>query len=94
MSIGTEEHIQIGWTNIGLLIHGCTSEGCSAKFSEAQANSVKFKLEVMKFQPRKVLHVVKTRTIRKWELNTCVNFVNLTAKDLFVGRCRSNIYTM
>ena len=38
--------------------------------------------------------MVKTRTIRKWELNTCDNFVNLGAEDFFVGRRRSKIYTM
>ena len=41
---------------------------------------------------KKVLHVVKTRTIRKWELNTCHNFANLRTEDFFVGRCRSEIY--
>ena len=55
---------------------------------------MKFKLEVVKFQPRNVLHVVKIRTISKWELITCNNFVNLTIKDFFVDECRSNIYTM
>ena len=41
-----------------------------------------------------VLHVVKTRSIRKWELNVCNNFVNLRTEDLIVSRCRSKIHTM
>ena len=36
--------------------------------------------------PTEVLHVVKTRDVRKWELNTCDKFVNLRAEVLFVGR--------
>ena len=35
--------------------------------------------------PREVLHMVKARTIKKWQLNTCDNFVNLGAQDFFVG---------
>ena len=41
-----------------------------------------------------VSHVAKTKTIRRWELNTSDNFMNLRAENFFVGRCRSNIYTM
>ena len=41
---------------------------------------------------RKKVHVVKTSTIRKWELNTCNNFANRRTEDFFVGRCRSEIY--
>ena len=44
--------------------------------------------------PRGILHVVKERTIRKWELNTCGNFVNLRTEDFFVDRCRSKIYKL
>ena len=44
--------------------------------------------------PKEVLHVVKTKTIQKWELNTCNNFVNLRTEGFFVGRSRSNIYLM
>ena len=33
--------------------------------------------------PKKRLHVVKIKAIRKWELNTC---------DSFINRCRSNKY--
>ena len=33
-------------------------------------------------------------TIRKWELNTCHDFVSLGTEDFFVGRIRSKIYTM
>ena len=52
----------------------------------------------MKFEtkgfPRKILSVAKTTTIRKWELNTCRNFVNLRAGDSFVDQCRRKIYTI
>ena len=34
---------------------------------------------------REVLNVAKTKTIRKWELNTSDNFMNLRAEDFFVG---------
>ena len=34
---------------------------------------------------REHLHMVKTRTTRKWELNTGDNFVNLGIEDFFVG---------
>ena len=43
---------------------------------------------------REVLHVVKTRTISKWQLNTYDNFVNLRTEDFCVGRRRSKIYTL
>ena len=43
---------------------------------------------------REVLHVAKTKTIRRWELNTSDICMNLRAEDFFVGRCRNNIYTM
>ena len=43
---------------------------------------------------REVLHVVKTRTISKWQLNTYNNFVNLQTEDFSVGRRRSKIYTL
>ena len=33
---------------------------------------------------REILHVVKRRTIRKWELNTCGNFVNLRTEKYIV----------
>ena len=36
---------------------------------------------------KEVLHVTKTKTVRKWELNTSNNFMNLRAEDAFVGRC-------
>ena len=35
----------------------------------------------------------KTRAIRKWELNTCDNFVNLGTGGFFVDRHRSKLYT-
>ena len=41
-----------------------------------------------------VLHVAKTKTIRKWELNTSHNFMNLKTEDFFVGRCHRNKYAM
>ena len=44
--------------------------------------------------PSEVLHEIKRRTIRKWELNTCDNFLNFRTEDFFVGRCRSKISTM
>ena len=44
--------------------------------------------------PREILHVVKRRTIRKWELSNCGNFVNLRIKNFFVNQCRSKRYTM
>ena len=33
--------------------------------------------------PREVLHATKTKTIRKWELNTNDDFINLTTEDFF-----------
>ena len=44
--------------------------------------------------PREVLHVVKTRTIRKLDLNICDKFVNLKTENFFVSLCFGNIYTM
>ena len=44
--------------------------------------------------PREVLHVVKTKPIRRLELNTSDNFMNLRADDFFVGRCHNNMYKM
>ena len=45
--------------------------------------------------PREVvLHVTKTKTITKWELNTSDDFMNLRTNYLFVGACRSNISTL
>ena len=38
-----------------------------------------------------MLHVTKTKTVRKWELNTTDNFMNLRTEDFFVGKC-NNIY--
>ena len=38
-----------------------------------------------------MLHVTKTKTVRKWELNTTDNFMNLRTEDFFVGQC-NNIY--
>ena len=58
--------------------------GSSSQFHEIQIGG----------WPMEVLHMVKTRTIRKWKLNTCDNFVNLGTKNFFVGRHRSKIYTM
>ena len=43
---------------------------------------------------REVFHVIKKKTIRKWELNTSDLFMNLRTESFFVGRCRSNIYTL
>ena len=43
---------------------------------------------------RKILNVANRTTNRKWELNTCRNFVNLRTDDSCVDRCRSKIYTM
>ena len=43
---------------------------------------------------REVLYVVKTRTIRKWELSACDKFVNLRKEDFFVSRRHSILYTM
>ena len=57
-----------------------------------RSDFTKFKLEVGR--GKEVLHVVKTRTIRKWQLNTYDNFVNLRTKDFSVGRGRSKIYTL
>ena len=61
------------------------------KFSEVWTNSMKFETKGF---PRKILSVAKTTTIRKWELNTCRNFVNLRTGDSFVDRCRRKIYTI
>ena len=44
--------------------------------------------------PNEVWLVTKTKTIRKWELNTSNGFMNLRTEDLFVGGYRSNIYTL
>ena len=41
--------------------------------------------------PGEVLHVTKTKTVRKWELNTSQEFMNLRAEDFFVGQC-INVY--
>ena len=38
--------------------------------------------------------MTKTKTITRWELNASDNFLNLRAKDFFVGRCRNNIFIM
>ena len=38
--------------------------------------------------------MTKTKTITRWELNASDNFLNLRAKDFFVGRCRNNIYNV
>ena len=43
--------------------------------------------------PREVLHVTKTKTVRKWKSNTSDNSMNLRAEDFFVERCK-NIYTI
>ena len=41
-----------------------------------------------------MLHVTKTKTVRKCELNISGNFMKLRVEVLFVGRCSNNIYTM
>ena len=44
--------------------------------------------------PREVLHATKTKTIRKWELNTNDDFINLRTEDFFWGHVIvSYIYT-
>ena len=43
--------------------------------------------------PGEVLHVTNTKTVRKWELNTSDEFMNLRAEDFFVGQC-NNVYTI
>ena len=47
--------------------------------------------------PREVLHVAKTKTIRRWELNTSDNLMNLRPEDFLWGdvvityiRCEQN----
>ena len=40
--------------------------------------------------PREVLHGAKTKTIKRWVLNTSDIFMNLRAENFFVG----HIYTM
>ena len=42
--------------------------------------------------PKKRLHGVKIKAIRKWELNTRDSFINFRTEDIFVGRCHSNKY--
>ena len=44
--------------------------------------------------PREVLHVTKTKNVRKLELNTSDNFMSLRTGDFFACRCSNNIYTM
>ena len=58
-----------------------------SKFEPTPRNSYRRLIE-------EVLRVVKTKTIVKWELNTCNRFVILGAEDFFVGQRRSKIYTM
>ena len=41
--------------------------------------------------PMEILNVIKRRTIRKWELNTCINFVKLRTEDFFVDQCLNEI---
>ena len=41
--------------------------------------------------PREILNVIKRSTIRKWELNTRINFVKLRTEDFFVDQCRNKI---
>ena len=69
---------------------GCAFEGFCLKFSEVEpilqnSNRVWW---------RKVLHVARTKTIKKWGLNTSENFMNLRADDFFAERCGNNIHTM
>ena len=59
--------------------------GSSSQFLELQTGG----------RLKEVLHVVlKTRTIRRWELNICDKYVNLVTEDFFVGRRQSKICTM
>ena len=41
-----------------------------------------------------MLHVARTKAIKKWGFNTSENFMNLRADDFFVERCGNNIHTM
>ena len=43
---------------------------------------------------REVLLVAKTKTVRKWELNTSDNFMNFKAEDFFVSQCHRHIYNV
>ena len=61
--------------------------------SKILRNSIQF-YEIQTGWLREVLHVTKTQTIRKWELDISDDFINLRTEDFFVGRCRSNIYTL
>ena len=38
--------------------------------------------------------MTKAKTIKKWELDTSDGFMNLRTEDLFLGGCRSNVYTL
>ena len=55
--------------------------GSSSQFYEIQ----------LRCWPREVQYVVKTSTIRKRELNTFDNFLNLRTENLFVDRCENTI---
>lgn len=43
---------------------------------------------------RRVCVSEKRKTIIKWKLSTCKNFVNLRTEGVFVELCHSKIYTM
>ena len=48
---------------------------------------MKFKFKVS----WEILNMIKRKTIRKWELNTSINFVKLRAEDFFVDQCLNKI---
>ena len=55
---------------------------------------VKSAKKEMLFYLSELLIVVKRKTVRKWELITCRNFVNLRTEDFLVDQSCSKIYRM